>query len=34
MENGAGSRRDAARELASKFGLSTKFVYDATKGSD
>ena len=34
MENGAGSRRDAARELASKFGLSTKFVYEATKGSD
>jgi 16S rRNA (cytidine1402-2'-O)-methyltransferase len=34
MENGASSRRDAARELASKFGLSTKFVYDATKGSD
>jgi 16S rRNA (cytidine1402-2'-O)-methyltransferase len=34
IENGAGSRRDAARELAAKFGLSTKFVYNATKGSD
>jgi 16S rRNA (cytidine1402-2'-O)-methyltransferase len=33
IENGASSRREAARELAAKFGLSTKFVYDATKGS-
>jgi 16S rRNA (cytidine1402-2'-O)-methyltransferase len=33
IENGANSRREAARELAIKFGLSTKFVYDATKGS-
>ena len=34
MEGGAGSRREAARELAAKFGLSTKFVYEATKGSE
>ncbi len=34
IENGAVSRRDAARELAARFGLSTKFVYNATKGSD
>jgi 16S rRNA (cytidine1402-2'-O)-methyltransferase len=34
MEQGATSRRDAARAVAAKFGLSTKFVYDATKGND
>ena len=34
IENGLGSRRQAARALADKFGLSTKFVYEATKGSD
>jgi 16S rRNA (cytidine1402-2'-O)-methyltransferase len=34
IENGSASRRQAARMLADKFGLSTKFVYDATKGSD
>ena len=34
IEGGAASRRGAARLLATKFGLSTKFVYNATKGSD
>ena len=34
IEKGAPSRRDAARELALKFGLSTKFVYDSTKRND
>jgi 16S rRNA (cytidine1402-2'-O)-methyltransferase len=34
IENGASSRRSAARQLAAKFGLSTKFVYDSTKWSD
>ena len=34
IENGAPSRRVAAREVALKFGLSTKFVYDATRESD
>jgi 16S rRNA (cytidine1402-2'-O)-methyltransferase len=34
IEQGASSRREAARALAIKFGLTTKIVYDATKGSD
>lgn len=34
IESGASSRRDAAREVALKFGLSTKFVYNATRESD
>ncbi|MDH4065749.1 MAG: hypothetical protein OEW19_15230, partial [Acidobacteriota bacterium] len=31
IENGALSRREAARAVGARFGLSTKQVYDATK---
>jgi 16S rRNA (cytidine1402-2'-O)-methyltransferase len=30
-ENGASSRRDAARQVAQRYGLSTKYVYDITR---